>query len=191
MRQWPSFLPPFWPIPLSPGNLPDISDVKTLTYILESMGAKVDYLDRHTVEIDPRPVDTDTVSADIARRIVPLTTFRGAVGPLPESGGPHAWRMQFGIRPIDQHLKGFPPWAAITAWDNGMIAVSAPHDLHGASVYLDVVTVGATMNIILAAVKARGLTVIENAAREPHIVDLANFPEHHGSGHPGRRHGHH
>ena len=80
-----------------------------------------------------------------------------------------------GVRPIDQHLKGFGALGCEYSLDNGMIAVSAPNDLHGASVYLDIVSVGATMNIILAAVKARGLTVIENAAREPHIVDLANF----------------
>ena len=83
--------------------------------------------------------------------------------------------MHFGVRPIDQHLKGFAALGCDYSLDNGMIAVTAQEELHGANIYLDVVTVGATMNIILAAVKARGLTVIENAAREPHIVDLANF----------------
>ena len=150
-------------------NIPDISDVKTLTNILQEMGGKVEYLDRHTIIVDPRSIDTDIVSAESARRIRASYYFigallgrcRNAVVPLP--GG-----CNFGVRPIDQHLKGF---AAL----GGMIAVSAKNDLHGASIYLDVVTVGATMNIMLAAVKARGLTIIENAAREPHIVDLANF----------------
>ena len=157
-------------------NLPDISDVKTLTYILESMGAKVEYLDRHTVEIDPRTVDTDTVSADIARRIRASYYFLGALlGRCRKAVVPMPGGCNFGIRPIDQHLKGFAALGCDYSLDNGMISVSAPQDLHGASVYMDVVTVGATMNIMLAAVKARGLTVIENAAREPHIVDLANF----------------
>lgn len=157
-------------------NIPDISDVKTLTYILKEMGAGVEYLDLHTVEIDPRPIVTDTVSAEIARRIRASYYFigallgrcRNAVVPLP--GG-----CNFGVRPIDQHLKGFVALGCDYSLDNGMISVSAKNDLHGANIYLDVVTVGATMNIMLAAVKARGLTVIENAAREPHIVDLANF----------------
>lgn len=157
-------------------NIPDISDVKTLTYILEEMGAQVEYLDRHTVEIDPRPITTETVSAEIARRIRASYYFIGAllgrcrraVVPLP--GG-----CNFGVRPIDQHLKGFAALGCEYSLDNGMISVTAENDLHGASIYLDVVTVGATMNIMLAAVKARGLTIIENAAREPHIVDLANF----------------
>lgn len=157
-------------------NIPDISDVKTLTYILKEMGARVEYLDLHTVEIDPRPITTDTVSAEIARRIRASYYFigallgrcRNAVVPLP--GG-----CNFGVRPIDQHLKGFVALGCDYSLDNGMISVSAQNDLHGANIYLDVVTVGATMNIMLAAVKARGLTVIENAAREPHIVDLANF----------------
>lgn len=157
-------------------NIPDISDVKTLTLILQEMGAKVEYLDRHTVEIDPRPVDTDCVSSERARKIRASYYFigallgrcRNAVVPLP--GG-----CNFGVRPIDQHLKGFVALGCDYSLDNGMISVSAADDLHGANIYLDVVTVGATMNIMLAAVKARGLTVIENAAREPHIVDLANF----------------
>lgn len=157
-------------------NIPDISDVKTLTYILKEMGARVEYLDLHTVEIDPRPIMTDIVSAEIARRIRASYYFigallgrcRNAVVPLP--GG-----CNFGVRPIDQHLKGFVALGCDYSLDNGMISVSAQNDLHGANIYLDVVTVGATMNIMLAAVKARGLTVIENAAREPHIVDLANF----------------
>ena len=157
-------------------NIPDISDVKTLTNILQEMGGKVEYLDRHTIIVDPRSIDTDIVSAESARRIRASYYFigallgrcRNAVVPLP--GG-----CNFGVRPIDQHLKGFAALGCDYSLDNGMIAVSAKNDLHGASIYLDVVTVGATMNIMLAAAKARGLTIIENAAREPHIVDLANF----------------
>ena len=157
-------------------NIPDISDVKSVTYILEEMGGKVRYLDRHTIEIDPRDIETDTVSADCARRIRGSYYFigsllgrcRSAVVPLP--GG-----CNLGVRPIDQHLKGFAALGCEYGLDNGMITVKATDELHGANVYMDLVSVGATMNIILAAVKARGLTIIENAAREPHIVDLANF----------------
>ena len=157
-------------------NIPDISDVKSETYILEEMGGKVRYLDRHTIEVDPREIDTDTVAAEVARRIrgsyyfigALLGRCRSAVVPLP--GG-----CNLGVRPIDQHLKGFAALGCDYTLDNGMIAVKAQDDLHGAHVYMDLVTVGATMNIILASVKARGLTIIENAAREPHIVDLANF----------------
>ena len=160
----------------APCRIENIPDIKTLTNILQEMGGKVEYLDRHTIIVDPRSIDTDTVSAESARRIRASYYFigallgrcRNAVVPLP--GG-----CNFGVRPIDQHLKGFAALGCDYSLDNGMIAVSAKNDLHGANIYLDVVTVGATMNIMLAAVKARGLTIIENAAREPHIVDLANF----------------
>lgn len=156
-------------------NIPDISDVKTLTRIMSEMGAEVTYLDRNTVEIDPRSVDTEVVPYEFARQIRASYYFIGAllgrrlkaVVPLP--GG-----CNFGVRPIDQHLKGFTALGCSTSLDDGMISVAAD-SLRGANIYMDVVTVGATINIMLAAVKAKGLTVIENAAREPHIVDLANF----------------
>ncbi|MCH5352273.1 MAG: UDP-N-acetylglucosamine 1-carboxyvinyltransferase [Acutalibacter sp.] len=157
-------------------NIPDISDVRSTTRILEEMGAEVRYLDRHTLEIDPRPIDTDTVSADCARRMRGSYYFLGALlGRCRSAVVPMPGGCSLGVRPIDQHLKGFAALGCKSSLHNGMIAVKAEDDLHGANIYLDIVTVGATMNIILAAVKARGLTVIENAAREPHIVDLANF----------------
>ncbi len=158
-------------------NLPDISDVKTLNYILSEMGAQVRYLDRHTVEIDPRPIATSGVCVDEARSIrasyyligALLGRCQKAVVPLP--GG-----CNFGVRPIDQHLKGFEALGCTHSLDSGgMISVSAEEGLHGANIYMDVSSVGATINVMLATVKARGLTIIENAAREPHVVDLANF----------------
>lgn len=156
-------------------NIPDISDVKTITSILAEMGAKVTYFDRNTVEVDPRGVDTDTVPYELGKTIRASYYFLGAllgrnnkaVVPLP--GG-----CDFGVRPIDMHLKGFTALGSTHSLDKAMISLEA-EKLVGANIYLDVVTVGATMNIMLAAVKAKGLTVIENAAREPHIVDLANF----------------
>lgn len=158
-------------------NLPDISDVKTLTYILEEMGAQVEYLDRHTVVIDPRPIDTDGVCADEARNIRASYYLIGALlGRCSRAMVPLPGGCNFGVRPIDQHLKGFEALGCTHTLDSGgMISVTAQDGLHGANIYMDVSSVGATINIMLATVKARGLTIIENAAREPHVVDLANF----------------
>lgn len=157
-------------------NLPDISDVHTVKRILAEMGAVVRNIDKNTIEIDPRPVDTDIVPSELGRKMrgsyyfigALLGRYKRAVCPLP--GG-----CDFGVRPIDQHLKGFEALGCdCVVKEEGMIEVSAK-ELVGDNVYMDLVTVGATINTMLAAVKANGLTVIENAAREPHIVDLANF----------------
>ena len=157
-------------------NVPDVSDVRILVQMLEEMGAVVNYADSNTLEIDPRSIDTCVVPSELGRMMrgsyyfigALLSKYRRAIAPLP--GG-----CDFGVRPIDQHLKGFEALGcSYNVQENAQIEVSA-EELRGASIYLDMVTVGATMNIMLAAVKARGLTVIENAAREPHIVDLANF----------------
>ena len=156
-------------------NVPNISDVKLSTQILMEMGAKVRWIGKNTVEIDPTTVDTNIVPNDLGRKMrgsyynigALLARFSHAIVPLP--GG-----CDFGVRPIDQHIKGFKALGCTYSLNDGMIEVSAK-ELRGAHIYLDMVTVGATMNIILAAVKAKGLTVIENAAREPHVVDLANF----------------
>ncbi len=158
-------------------NLPDISDVKNAAYILEEMGASVSYPDRHTIDVDPRPIDTHTVSAGVARHMRGSYYFIGALlGRCRQALVPLPGGCDFGVRPIDQHLKGFEALGCEHSLDNGgMISVTAPNDLHGAHIYLDVVSVGATMNIMLTAAKALGVTVIENAAREPHVVDLANF----------------
>jgi len=156
-------------------NIPDISDVKTITTILEEMGAEVRYLDRNTVEIDPRCVDTDVIPYEFAKQIRASYYFIGALlGRYNRATVPLPGGCNFGVRPIDQHLKGFTALGCTTGLDGGMISVEA-EKLRGANIYLDVVSVGATINIMLAATKAKGYTVIENAAREPHIVDLANF----------------
>lgn len=156
-------------------NVPDISDVKTITDILSEMGAGVTYLDRNTIKIDPTTVDTDTVPYELGKTIRASYYFLGALlGKTNKAAVPLPGGCNFGVRPIDMHLKGFTALGGEHTLDEGMISVSAD-ELRGANIYLDVVTVGATMNIMLAAVKAKGLTVIENAAREPHIVDLANF----------------
>ncbi len=156
-------------------NIPDISDVRDLIDILQAMGAGVHHIDRHTVEIDPRSIHTCEVPYEPACRIrgsyyligAFLSRCHQSLAPLP--GG-----CDFGVRPIDQHIKGFTALGCEYSLENAMIEVKADR-LVGTNVYLDVVSVGATINIMLAAVKAEGLTVIENAAREPHVVDVANF----------------
>ncbi len=157
-------------------NVPDVSDVGILTSILTQMGADVHYVDKNTIDIDPTTIDTYEVPSELGRKMrgsyyfigALLSRFNKAIAPLP--GG-----CDFGVRPIDQHLKGFEALGCTyDVKENAQIEVYADK-LKGANVYLDMVTVGATINIMLAAVKAEGLTVIENAAREPHIVDVANF----------------
>ena len=156
-------------------NIPNITDVSSITRILYDMGAQVRTIDKSTLEIDPRKIHTCVASYELAKHIrgsyyllgALLGRFSHAVVTMP--GG-----CDFGVRPIDQHLKGFAALGASYKLDGGMVDVRA-EQLKGSHVYLDVVSVGATVNIILAAVRAKGMTVIENAAKEPHIVDLANF----------------
>ena len=156
-------------------NLPEISDVSTLLKAMSALGANIRPINRTTVEIDPRGVRSHTVSKEMAEGMRASSYFLGALlgrgnrAKVAPPGG-----CDFGVRPIDQHIKGFEALGAKVIIENGMVDARA-NRLSGCSVYLDVVSVGATINIMLAAVKARGLTVIENAAREPHIVDLANF----------------
>ena len=156
-------------------NVPNISDVSVLTNILRQLGAAIRVIDKTTLEIDTTNVSSCEVPYEMTRRIrasyylmgVLLGRFRKASVSLP--GG-----CDLGVRPIDQHIKGFEALSASVNLEHGMVNVEASQ-LVGSQVYLDVVSVGATMNIMLAAVTAKGMTVIENAAKEPHIVDLANF----------------
>ena len=158
-------------------NLPQISDVTLLLHILQDLGADVRTVNRTTVEIDARRIRNMKVPQDPARKIrasyyligALLSRFGNADVPMP--GG-----CDFGTRPIDQHIKGFVAMGGDVVVEGGYIhATSTDGRMKGASVYLDIVSVGATMNIMLAATLADGMTVIENAAKEPHIVDLANF----------------
>jgi UDP-N-acetylglucosamine 1-carboxyvinyltransferase len=156
-------------------NIPNITDVNSITRILYDMGAKIRNINKTTLEIDASPIHTYVASEELARHMrgsyylmgALLGRFHHAVVTLP--GG-----CDFGVRPIDQHLKGFAALGAKHRIEGGMVDVYADK-LVGSNIYLDVASVGATANIILAAVKAEGTTVIENAAKEPHIVDLANF----------------
>ncbi len=157
-------------------NIPNIKDVTTSLLLLESLGATVERLDEHTVEIDPTTVHTCSVDDELARNMRASYYFIGALlgkrgsARVPMPGG--CW---FGERPMDLHLKGFRALGAeVIPQQEGFIKVACDQ-LMGNSIYLDTVSVGATVNIMLAAVKAMGMTIIENAAKEPHIVDLANF----------------
>ncbi|MBO4734088.1 MAG: UDP-N-acetylglucosamine 1-carboxyvinyltransferase [Clostridia bacterium] len=156
-------------------NLPLISDVSTLLSSLSELGADVKIIDKSTVQIDPRRANSFIVTKAMAQGMRASSYFLGAlIGRFGRARVAPPGGCDFGVRPIDQHIKGFEALGTRVTIENGMVDARAA-SLHGASVYLDVVSVGATINIMLAAVKARGLTVIENAAREPHIVDLANF----------------
>ena len=159
-------------------NIPQISDVTLILQILRELGAEVRLVNATTVEVDCSHIRNRQVPYELGRKIrasyyllgALLGRFGWAEVPLP--GG-----CDLGGRPIDQHIKGFVAMGAEVEVRGGLVYAQVPQGgrLRGGSVYLDVVSVGATMNIMLAAALAEGMTVIENAAKEPHIVDLANF----------------
>lgn len=157
-------------------NLPDISDVATSLEILSAMGAKVRMLDKYTVEIDTTGIVCGSAPYDLARSIRGSYYILGAeLGRFNSTSCAYPGGCDFSTRPIDLHIKGFEALGATISIEDGAIHGYAPDGLKANSIYLDIESVGATINIILAAVKAEGLTIIDNAAREPHIVDLANF----------------
>ena len=159
-------------------NIPQISDVTLCLKILENLGANIRSMNRHTVEIDCRHIHSTRTNYDLARRIRASYYLIGALlGRFGQAEVAMPGGCNFGgVRPIDQHVKGFTTLGAKVTVEGGFIrAATETGRLKGANVYLDVVSVGATMNIMMAAVMAEGITVIESAAKEPHIVDLANF----------------
>ena len=157
-------------------NVPAIRDVRIMLGIMGQLGADIKMLDKTTYQIDTRRIEYQVVPNDVAKRLrasyyligAMLGTFGKAEVSLP--GG-----CDFGVRPINLHLKGFKSLGAEVDVVNGMVKADSPNGMTGSSIYMDEVSVGATINVMLAAVKTGGLTIIENAAREPHIVDLANF----------------
>lgn len=156
-------------------NIPNISDVTIIIDILKKLGAKVKHVNKTTVEIDSTHITQPVVPYDLARRMRASCYFLGALlGRFSHAQVSMPGGCDFGVRPIDQHIKGFEALGADISLECGMVEAHSMA-LHGNQIYLDVVSVGATVNIMLAAVKAAGLTIIENAAKEPHIVDLANF----------------
>ncbi len=158
-------------------NLPRISDVTKLLTILECLGAKVRHVDYSTAEIDCTQVHFQDAPFDLMRTIRASYYLIGAMlGRFGTAKTTMPGGCNFGKRPIDQHIKGLEALGATVVVENGFVYANAPQGgLVGGKVCLDMVSVGATMNVMLAACFAKGKTVIENAAREPHIVDLANF----------------
>lgn len=156
-------------------NVPDISDVRISLKILREMGAEVTPLGNCTYRIDPTTITKFCVPYEIARKMRASYYFLGALlGKYKKARVSMPGGCSLGDRPIDQHLKAFSILGADYTLSQGMVDLKA-EKLTGNQIFFDVVTVGATMNAMLASVKAEGLTVIENAAKEPHIVDLANF----------------
>ena len=158
-------------------NIPQISDVTLILNILQELGADVRTVNRTTVDIDCSHIRNSRVPDELARKIRASYYLIGALlgrfgsSQVPPPGGCH-----LGARPIDQHIKGFVAMGADVDVRGGFIHAKARSGrMVGTQIYLDIVSVGATMNIMLAAVLADGMTVIENAAKEPHVVDLANF----------------
>ena len=156
-------------------NLPDISDVNELINILAELGAGVRGISSSAIEIDSTTISSYIVPAEKSKKLRASSYLMGAMlGRFSKAKVAPPGGCDFGVRPIDQHIKGFEMLGSKVVISDGMVDISA-EKLVGSQIYLDVVSVGATVNIMLAAVKAKGLTIIENAAKEPHIVDLANF----------------
>ncbi|MBR1780023.1 MAG: UDP-N-acetylglucosamine 1-carboxyvinyltransferase [Oscillospiraceae bacterium] len=158
-------------------NIPQISDVTLILEILRELGASVNTINRSTMEIDCSTVNRTSVSYELSRQIRASYYFIGALlsrfgqAQVAMPGG-----CDLGARPIDLHLKGFRALGANVEEKNGFVYATTPEGgLRGRRIYMDLVSVGATMNVMMAAVFARGTTIIENVAKEPHIVDLANF----------------
>lgn len=156
-------------------NVPDIQDVRIILDILSSLGAKVEKISANTVKIDASTLNTYIAEKEMASKMRASYYLLGALcGRFKKAAVPPPGGCNFGIRPIDQHIKGFEALNCKVEIKHGSINVDG-ENIKGGQVYFDVVSVGATINLMLAAVRAPGVTIMENAAKEPHIVDVANF----------------
>ena len=156
-------------------NLPDVRDINVLLEAIQEIGAAVDRIDRHTVKINAKNIHEVEVDDEYIRRIRASYYFIGALlGKYKSAQVPLPGGCNIGSRPIDLHLKGFRALGARVEIERGAVVAHAI-DLVGSHVYLDKVSVGATINIMMAASLAEGQTIIENVAKEPHVVDVANF----------------
>ncbi|MGE5631500.1 MAG: UDP-N-acetylglucosamine 1-carboxyvinyltransferase [Caulobacteraceae bacterium] len=156
-------------------NLPDIDDVRNLKDLLVQLGAKVSMNGKSEMSIESNTIKNHKVDFETAKKLRASYYFIGALlGKFKKAEVPFPGGCDIGIRPIDQHIKGFEAMGAKIKVEHGIIKARAT-ELVGASIYLDVVSVGATINIMLAACRAKGVTTIENAAKEPYIVDIANL----------------
>ena len=156
-------------------NLPDVRDTNVMMQAMESIGVVINRVDRHTVKINASQVHDLVIKDDYIKKIRASYYLLGALlGKYNKAEVALPGGCNIGLRPIDQHIKGFRALGASVRIEHGLI-ISEAAKLKGNHIYMDVVTVGATMNVMMAAVMAEGQTVIENAAKEPHVVDLANF----------------
>ena len=156
-------------------NLPDVRDTNVMMQAMESIGVVINRLDRHTVKINASQIHDLVIEDDYIKKIRASYYLLGALlGKYSKAEVALPGGCNIGLRPIDQHIKGFRALGANVRIEHGLIITEA-EKLKGSHIYMDVVTVGATMNVMMAAVMAEGQTVIENAAKEPHVVDLANF----------------
>jgi UDP-N-acetylglucosamine 1-carboxyvinyltransferase len=156
-------------------NLPVIRDVFVLKEIIEQMGAKVSFNEKGTMEIDASQLNHPRIDNCLVKELRASYYLLGALlGRFGKVTMAYPGGCDIGVRPIDQHIKGFRALGAEIEIEHGMISVQADK-LVGSEIFLDVVSVGATINIMIAATMAEGITVIENAAKEPHVVDVANF----------------
>ena len=156
-------------------NIPDVSDINVRLEAVSVIGATVERIDRHTVRLNGGTIGSVSVDYEFIKKIRASYYLLGALlGKYKRAEVPLPGGCNIGSRPIDQHLKGFRALGATVDIRHGVIVASA-EDLHGAHIFMDMVSVGATINIMMAAALARGNTIIENAAREPHVVDTANF----------------
>ncbi|MBQ6789811.1 MAG: UDP-N-acetylglucosamine 1-carboxyvinyltransferase [Clostridia bacterium] len=158
-------------------NVPNVLDINRSFEILRGMGASIKTIDKTTVEIDCTNVVCGSSAYDLVRRLRGSYYLLGAeLGRFGEARVAYPGGCDFGVRPIDQHIKGFKALGASVVTDGGYIEISTENGkTTGTNIYFDMVTVGATINVMLASVMGEGTTIIENAAREPHIVDCANF----------------
>ena len=156
-------------------NLPDVKDINVLLEAMQEIGASVLRVDRHTARINGGKIGAHSVDYEFIKKIRASYYLLGALlGKYKEASVPLPGGCNIGSRPIDQHIKGFEALGAKVDIEGGFIKAKAEH-LHGAHIYLDMESVGATINIMMAASMADGNTVIENVAKEPHVVDVANF----------------
>ena len=156
-------------------NLPDVRDINVLLEAITEIGASVERIDRHTVKINASGIKEVSVDDEFIRKIRASYYFIGALlGKYKSAEVPLPGGCNIGSRPIDQHLKGFRALGAKVEIVKGSVVAHAI-DLVGSHIYLDVVSVGATINIMMAAALAEGQTILENVAKEPHVVDVANF----------------
>lgn len=156
-------------------NMPDVRDINVLLQAIEEIGASVERIDRHTVKINGSNIRGTTIDNEYIKKIRASYYLIGALlGKYKKAEVALPGGCNIGSRPIDQHIKGFKALGTEVSIEHGLIKTKA-ENLVGNHIYLDVVTVGATINIMMAASMASGSTIIENAAKEPHVVDVANF----------------